>query len=435
MNNNVENPKIINKKIHIDVGDISLRGKLYIPGNINDSKGIIIFTHGLGYCDRQYSLKGEAFAENGYLFLTYNLRGHAGTKGEWTLSGSVADLCNIIDYLIKEYNFSQNHRVCVMGHSTGALISLLAGMRDDRIKFGSVVTPVTCLTDSYLHWFKSGFNQDVKEVFKTKGILPKIIEDFMDDPNMLKQYRDGELDQDKLSISHRYGLLKSSSWDNFFGEIAKSPDVLDLTEKISMPLLLFRGLYDEIMDVQKTNILYEKIKSDGKSKLFLTKSKNHFHNDSWDMIQSITMEFFDDFCSQNPPAQIEKKFILIVDDEVLITKTLLHLLKRNGFCNVFVANSGEQALHQIKDLKENKKRDFDLVISDIRMPGLDGIETIKSVQAMVSSWHGKQSSVMFITGYAGEKERLEAKALGFVDCFYKPLDNNEFLKSIRKCLS
>ncbi len=67
------------------------------------------------------------------------------------------------------------------------------------------------------------------------------------------------------------------------------------------------------------------------------------------------------------------KNILVIDDEELITKSLLKLLSKEGY-NVTVARSGTEALENIK------KIDFDLIISDVRMPEMDGIETIKEIR-------------------------------------------------------
>jgi CheY-like chemotaxis protein len=60
------------------------------------------------------------------------------------------------------------------------------------------------------------------------------------------------------------------------------------------------------------------------------------------------------------------KNILIIDDEELITKTLLKLLKNTGYAPT-IAKSGAEAVEKVK------QTDFDLIISDIRMPGMDGI--------------------------------------------------------------
>jgi CheY-like chemotaxis protein len=431
----MDDPQTVSEKIEFVSNGIVLPGKVCRPADLTKCKGIVIFTHGLGYCVRQYKIDGEYFANNGYLLMTYNLRGHAGNPGEWSVDASVLDLIAAIDSLIQNYKFPSNERICVMGHSTGALISLLASLRDKRIKFGSLVTVVTCLTDSYLHWFKSGFNETVKEFFKAKGILPEIINRFLNDSAMLNQYRKETVEQASLNISHRYGLLKSDSFNTFFHEIAYSEDILKHINEIQAPFLLFRGEYDEVMDVEKTNELYESLNKKIPTRLYITDSKNHLHNDRWGLIQEETLKFFDIFCDYNRAAvSFSDKFVLLVDDEPLVTRSLQKLLVQQGIANVEIAESGDRALEMIRELKITKNKSFDLIISDIRMPGIDGIETIKRAKDFISRSKGKESPVIFITGYEGEGAVERAKQIGYVDYLYKPLDINHFLTSVKKQL-
>jgi len=431
----MDNPQTVNEKIEFSSNGTTLSGKVCRPTDLTKCKGIVIFTHGLGYCVKQYKINGEYFAKNGYLLLTYNLRGHAGTPGKWSVDASVQDLTAAIDHLTQNYKFPSNERICVLGHSTGALISLLASLRDKRIKFGSLVTIVTCMTDSYLHWFKSGFNQEVKEYFKTKGKIAEICNEFLDDPVMLDKYRNGKIDPVALTISHRYGLLKSDRLDSFFHEIAYSDDILKHIDEIQIPLLLFRGEYDEVMDVKKTNELYERLNKRIPTRFYITDSKNHFHNDRWDLIQEETLKFFDIFCDYNRAAvNFSDKIVLLVDDDPLVTRSLQKLLVQQGIANVQIAEDGDKALEMIRELKKTKNKSFDLIISDIRMPGIDGIETIKKAKDFISHSKGKESPVIFITGYEGDGAVERAKQIGYVDYLYKPLDINHFLTSVKKQL-
>lgn len=411
------------------------KGRVFRPEDLNCCKGIVIFTHGLGYCDRQYKIDGQFFAQNGYLLLIYNLRGHAGTPGKWTLQNAVEDLIEGVDFLVQKYRFENNQRICVIGHSTGALITLLASLKDKRIKFGSVVTTVTSLTDSYLHWFKSGFNQEVKEYFKSKGVIPSIIEKFLNDKHMLEKYRAGELSDDDLVVPHRYGMLKSDSFKDFFYEIAYSPDIIKLSHLIDIPILLFRGEYDEVMDVKKTHELYDGLSRKIPSKLYVTDSKNHFHNDRWDMIQEETLKFFDIFCEfRSRQKEIKPKDILIIDDEKLVTQTLKKLLSKQKILRVTVANSGSDALVSIAELKRRENKVFDLIVCDIRMPELDGIETVKRAKKIMTDSNVDASPIIFMTGYEGTKAEQDAKSLGYVDYLRKPFDTEDFLNSVQKHL-
>lgn len=435
METSKEKDQVVFERVEFLCDKALFKGKVYRPPDLNFCKGVVIFTHGLGYCDRQYKIQGEYFARNNYLMLMYNLRGHAGTPGKWTLQNSVDDLIEGINFLTRRYDFKNKERICVIGHSTGALITLLASLRDKRIKFGSVVTTVTSLKDSFLYWFESGFNQEVKEFFRTKGVIPPVIERFMNDKKLFDLLAEGKIPRQELEIPHRYGMLKSDSWYDFTYEIVHSVNIIDSASQLTIPLLLFRGEHDEVIDVQKTNELYEKLDKKLPSKLYITGSRNHFHNDKWGMIQAETLKFFDEFCSYHLPKQNSgDKDILVVDDETLVTQTLRTLLRKNGFHNVVTVNGGEDALKEIAKLKKEKNKDFNMIIADIRMPGLDGISTVKRIRDLISQTNGRQSQVIFITGYEGDRTQEEAREVGYVDYLYKPFDMDDFLTSVRKHL-
>jgi len=119
------------------------------------------------------------------------------------------------------------------------------------------------------------------------------------------------------------------------------------------------------------------------------------------------------------------KKILVVDDEGLITKTVGNLLKREGY-EVDICESGFQAQEKI----ENK--DFDLIIADIRMPGINGLETIKNVKKYLKTKNKPDIPVVFITGYADSNAHIKAEKFGKV--IFKPFDMKEFLAEVSRSL-
>lgn len=121
------------------------------------------------------------------------------------------------------------------------------------------------------------------------------------------------------------------------------------------------------------------------------------------------------------------KHILIIDDEELVTKSLLKLLSKQGY-EASMAKSGKEALEQIK------KTDFDLIISDVRMPQLDGIETIKQIRSYLEQQNKKHIPEVLITGYADADKYERATELEVVDYLYKPFDNVEFLGIVKKTI-
>ena len=121
------------------------------------------------------------------------------------------------------------------------------------------------------------------------------------------------------------------------------------------------------------------------------------------------------------------KKILVIDDEELITKTLLKLLDGQGY-KTTIAKSGVEALEKIKET------DFGLIISDVRMPNLDGIESIKQIREYLRSFNKQLIPEILITGYADKEKYEAAMDLKVRDYLYKPFDRIDLLRVIKKII-
>jgi len=119
------------------------------------------------------------------------------------------------------------------------------------------------------------------------------------------------------------------------------------------------------------------------------------------------------------------KNILLIDDEELVLKSLSRLLKAERY-GVTLADSAAAALEKIKDT------DFDLIISDVRMPGTDGIETIKQIRTYLSHAHKQPVPEVLISGYADADKYEEANVLKVKGYLFKPFDNTELLRVVEK---
>ena len=119
------------------------------------------------------------------------------------------------------------------------------------------------------------------------------------------------------------------------------------------------------------------------------------------------------------------KKILVIDDEEIIIKSLMKLLEKNGF-EVFVAKSGQDALIMVEEEK------FDLIISDVRMPGINGIDTVKGIYEILQKKGAQKPPGIFITGYADEKSEQAVAGLGPVAYIYKPFDISELVKKVKE---
>jgi len=122
------------------------------------------------------------------------------------------------------------------------------------------------------------------------------------------------------------------------------------------------------------------------------------------------------------------KSILLIDDEELVLKSLGRLLTAQCYA-VTLASSAAAALEKIKD------SDFDLIISDVRMPGIDGIQAIKLIRTYLSQQQKQPVPEMLISGYADADKYEEATALGVKGYLFKPFDNTELLRAVERIVA
>jgi len=123
----------------------------------------------------------------------------------------------------------------------------------------------------------------------------------------------------------------------------------------------------------------------------------------------------------------ETKHILLIDDDQLVLKTIANFLRAHGY-NVEPVDNAEDALNKIK------QSNFSLVITDIRMPGLNGIETIKKIREFNHAQNRVSPREIIMTGYADSQIEKEAIDLGIKDFIYKPFVTTEFIKTIENRL-
>lgn len=126
-------------------------------------------------------------------------------------------------------------------------------------------------------------------------------------------------------------------------------------------------------------------------------------------------------------ASRNSKRILVVDDDALVLNSIARFLRVHGFA-VETAENGEAALEKVKRIK------FDLVITDVRMPGIDGIETVRKIREYNRSHNRPSLSEIIVTGFADPESQGKAKELGITDYIYKPFVTSDFMKTIKEKL-
>ncbi|MBU0675919.1 MAG: sigma-54 dependent transcriptional regulator [Proteobacteria bacterium] len=114
--------------------------------------------------------------------------------------------------------------------------------------------------------------------------------------------------------------------------------------------------------------------------------------------------------------------VLIVDDEPNYRLILSELLQDEGY-EVFTADCGEKAMETIKET------DLDLVITDMRMPGMSGMELLKELKIF-----NQELPVIMITAFGEVEIAVAAMQAGAYNYLTKPFNNDELLVSIKKAV-
>ncbi|NLX19847.1 MAG: response regulator [Desulfobulbus sp.] len=110
--------------------------------------------------------------------------------------------------------------------------------------------------------------------------------------------------------------------------------------------------------------------------------------------------------------------VLLVDDEKEFLETLSNRLELRGL-KVSAVTSGEQAII------EAKEQEYDAIVVDLAMPGIDGLETLRRIKA-----DNPNAEIIMLTGHGSIKSGVEAMKLGATDFLQKPVELSELLEKI-----
>jgi two-component system, OmpR family, response regulator len=114
--------------------------------------------------------------------------------------------------------------------------------------------------------------------------------------------------------------------------------------------------------------------------------------------------------------------VMVVDDEDKVRHYLSRLLEKRGF-SVSTAADGQAALDLLEQM------DFDIVLLDVLMPGLDGISVLKEIKK-----RKPLTEVIILTGNASVNTGVEGLQLGAIDYMLKPINLENLLLCMREAL-
>lgn len=118
------------------------------------------------------------------------------------------------------------------------------------------------------------------------------------------------------------------------------------------------------------------------------------------------------------------KKVLVVDDHFDMLELLRSMLElSNDECEVLAVPSAEEGLLELR------RTHFDLVITDVRLPGMSGFDLVRHIQKL-----GRNTPIIMITAYSSYEGQKEADSLGVLRYFPKPLDTDAVLMAVQTAL-
>jgi DNA-binding NtrC family response regulator len=112
--------------------------------------------------------------------------------------------------------------------------------------------------------------------------------------------------------------------------------------------------------------------------------------------------------------------VLLVDDEAPFVEALAKRLDKRGV-TIFTAFSGQEAIQKLEDNSQ-----IDVVVLDVKMPGMDGIDTLKAIKAA-----HPMIEVVMLTGHATVESAIEGMKLGALDYLMKPCEMEILLAKLQ----
>ena len=116
--------------------------------------------------------------------------------------------------------------------------------------------------------------------------------------------------------------------------------------------------------------------------------------------------------------------ILLVDDEAFITKAIAMVLENSGY-KVLIATNGNEALALYKEHAE----EIDIVLTDVMMPGMNGVDLARSLKAI-----DLRIKILVSTGHASEANQTELRALGVDAILHKPYDAKKLVATLHQAI-
>jgi ActR/RegA family two-component response regulator len=114
--------------------------------------------------------------------------------------------------------------------------------------------------------------------------------------------------------------------------------------------------------------------------------------------------------------------VLLMEDEMTLAKGLAMVMREEGY-DVDLADTGRGALEKFQ------RSDFDLLVADLRLPDIDGMDVVEEVREKKP-----KTNVVIITGYPSVSSAVQAVKIGVSDYLRKPFTEDEFMTAVKNSL-
>ncbi|MFW6251542.1 MAG: response regulator [Alkalispirochaetaceae bacterium] len=121
--------------------------------------------------------------------------------------------------------------------------------------------------------------------------------------------------------------------------------------------------------------------------------------------------------------------VLLVEDNLINQKVVTHIIDKLPETTVEAVSSGEEALTRLRS------EQFDLVLMDVQLEGMSGLETIQSIRASEASATSSTVPVAVLSGYSDEEQERKAKDAGADRYLLKPVDIEELKELLEEIRS
>jgi PAS domain S-box-containing protein len=233
-----------------------------------------------------------------------------------------------------------------------------------------------------------------------------------------------------------------SSWGMITRDASSSDEAMDIAGKESFDFVIvdtsltdrsgsslakdLKALNNNTLVLSLSPLGYNKLAGDTSISGWLTKpvKSHHLRSMLIDLLSNSTgrSDYGDEKSPETSDSSEIELSILLAEDNPVNQKVALSMLKKMGY-------QADVAVNGLEVLQSLERKHFDVILMDIQMPEMDGLEATRQIRSRLS----KQPCIIAMTAYALEGDREHCLDAGMDEYISKPIKKEELEKALRKC--